>query len=108
MGNDTIRDTGVADGNVSCFAQMKLYASNITFGMRFEVTFECGKNFTIALHTSRLNTKFYFKWPKVQDLAAVKRLDLLTRIRRGISVGPFFFQEPCSVASRSCTRARIC
>jgi hypothetical protein len=89
MGNDQIRDTDVAAGNCSCFAQTKLHASNITFVMRFEVTLECGKRFTVASHTSRLDTAFYFKWPQTQDRAAAKGLDPLTRINRDISAGSF-------------------
>ena len=89
MGNDQIRDTDVAAGNCSCFAQTKLHASDITFVMRFEVTLECGKNFTVALHTSHLDTVFYFKWPQIHEHVDVEKLAPLTRIHRDISAGSF-------------------
>ena len=89
MGNDQIRDTGIAAGNFSCFAQTKLHSSNITFIMRFEVTLECGKMFTVALHTSRLDTVFYFKLPQIQDRVDVEKFDPLTRIHHDISTGMF-------------------
>ena len=93
MGNNQIRDTGAAAGNCSCFAQIKLHASNITFVMRFEVTLECGKKFTVASHMSRLDTMFYFKWPQIQDRVAVERPDPFTHIHRDISPGTFIFPK---------------
>ena len=96
MGNDQIWDTDIAAGNFSCFAQKKLHASNITFVMRFEVTLDFGKKFTVALHTSRLDTAFYFKWSQLQDRAAVKGLDPSTRIHRDISApGTFLLPKYC-------------
>ena len=67
MGNDQIWDTDVAAGNCSCFGMTKLHASNITFVIRFEITLKTGKKFTVASHTSRLDTAFYFKWPQNQE-----------------------------------------
>ena len=89
MGNDQIRDTDVAAGNCSCFGMTKLHASNITFVMRFEITLKTGKKFTVASHTSRLDTAFYFKWPQNQERVDVENLDPLTRIHRDISAGSF-------------------
>ena len=93
MGNDQIRDTDIAAGNVSCFAQTKLHASNITFVMRLEVTLDCGKKFTVVLQTCRLVRAFYHKWPTTQDRAAVKRLDPFTHIHRDISAGKVVFPK---------------
>ena len=89
MYNDQLRDIAVAAGNCSCFAQMKLHAFNITFVVRFEVILECGKKFTVALHTSRLETVFCFKWPQTHERGDVEKLDPLTHMYRDISAGSF-------------------
>ena len=69
-----------------------------------EITPKTGKKFTVALHTSCLDTAFYFKWPQIQERVDVKKLDPLTRIHRDISAGSFVLPTRCIQLRRGVAR----